>query len=651
MTLKRQLLLAISLLFFIVFAGLQLLTVLSTRDYLQQQMATHAQDAATTLSRQLMSALEKKDLTLTGIEVATVFDRGYYQTIAVLDPEGKTLLRRDLPASAVQVPHWMQTIFHLQMAPGEAFITSGWQQLGKVVVVSQPAYAYDFLWKSLRETTLWMLLMYGVACALTVFLLRVILRPLQKIEQVALAIRNRDFQHIHVMPKARELKRVVIAMNQMSDRIAGMLDEEIHKAEAYRREAYIDSVTGLENRAGFDVYLQHLLTEEGRFDLGALFLLEFDGLKEFNQQYGYQSGDVLLANLANGLRTAMHGQAAVIGRIGGTALAAVCLDLEKYLAGTLANALQSNLNQLLHEASEGQVQMHAALVLFTTTQSRAEIFSHADLAIESARQDRCRDIGVVDLEQTSPGLAGSQGWRTLICDALAEKRWVLFCQEIKNVQHGSLQQHEIFSRLLDQQGQLLDAQQFLPMALRHHLMPDIDKAVLTLIADIAAADAKENKAMAAPVAVNLSLQSLRDRAFCTWLATHLAASPQLVRLLAIEISASTCSRDDAAARKLFAMLRQAGVRIGIDNFSTESDILTLIRDLPPDYLKLDARLLSDSVGNPARLAHVRSILSLARSLDIAVYAQNLETEEQRQLLAAEQIWCAQGYLYGAPAPC
>ena len=131
MTLRRQLLLAISIIFFAVFIGLQMLSVLTTRDYLQQQLASHAQDAATALSRPLEEALVKNDQTLANIQISTLFDRGYYKKIVVLDPAGKVVISKELSNNREKVPSWLPVMIDLQTPPGEAFISSGWRQLAR----------------------------------------------------------------------------------------------------------------------------------------------------------------------------------------------------------------------------------------------------------------------------------------------------------------------------------------------------------------------------------------------------------------------------------------------------------------------------------------------------------------------------------------
>src|SRR5471030_1783756 len=285
MTLRRQLFIVICSIFFIILAGLLLLSVSSTRDYLQQQLASHAQDAATSLSYPLADALAKDDKVLAEVQVLAMFDRGYFHKIEVRSADGKVIVSKEMPQRVEGVPLWFTQLLPMTMQPGEAFITTGWRQLGKVLVLSQPTIAYVHLWRSVLAISGWMSLAFLIALALTTLLLRVILKPLREIESATLEISNRRFVQIPVLPRARELKRVVRAMNTMSRRISEAMNAEVARSENYRREAYVDGVTGLDNRRSFDLRFNQLLNDASEFQTGLLITLELDKIKAYNTEF------------------------------------------------------------------------------------------------------------------------------------------------------------------------------------------------------------------------------------------------------------------------------------------------------------------------------------------------------------------------------
>jgi len=672
MTLRRQLLIAISIIFVLVFAGLQTLSILSTKDFLQQQLSSHAQDAATSLSHILVEPLVANDKVLAEIQIAAMFDRGYYRQIILLGPDGRSLISKELPVSIENVPAWFSSLLAIETPPGQVFITSGWKQLGKLIVVSQPTFAYQYLWTSVKHITWWMIAMYLLALMLTILLLRIILNPLGLIEKAAIAIQSKHFEQIMVLPKARELRRVVVAMNTMSGKISEILDVEMRRAEAYRKDAYTDKVTGLENRQGFDLRFDHLLADKGSFDSASIIVLEFDGLKEFNNEHGYRSGDKVLLATTDLVNKMTDIDVRIAGRIGGTAFAFVSVDQPDGGTEIHVRAMQLALANYLDAKVLGKtLSFSIGCIEFTPAQTRGDIFAKVDLALETARQKGRNNALTINFTDESEVVEGSLGWRTLIQNALIEKRWALEAQPVLSLSEHTLYQHEIFSRLIDAQGNFVPAAKFLPMALRHQLMEDIDKAIITLIFDLLSSEVNRYKEVPIDVtlqsmeslevltsrvsrykdvAVNISVQSIESSAFREWLAERLRTSKDVGRQLSVELSEFGCVKDIELTREFVALLRSFGVRFGIDHFGLDPHALEFLRQVPPDYIKLDGGLVQGLSDNPRGHEHMRAIIKLAQSLGIPVIAQNVESEEMQAMLLLDSVEFGQGYFLGTPQP-
>ena len=647
MTLRRQLLIAISILFLLVFAGLQTLSILSTKDFLQQQLSSHAQDAASSLSHTLVEPLAANDQTLAEIQIAAMFDRGYYRQIILLSPDGKQVINKELPENIENVPVWFSSLLSLDTPPGQVFITSGWKQLGKLVVVSQPTFAYQYLWTSVKQTTWWLIAMCLLAWLLMILFLRIILAPLQAIENAAIDIQGKRFTKIEVLPGARELRRVVVAMNAMSGKISEILDAEMQRADVYRKDAYTDKVTGLENRQGFDLRFNHLLEDKGTFTSASILVLEFDGLKEFNNEYGYRRGDQVLIGVKNIISEMAEFKNGISGRIGGTSFAFVLENLQQGDVDIHVNQIQASLDSYLEKEAPGKtLTFSIGCVAFTPVQTRAEIFSKVDLALETARQKGRNNAVSINFSEESGIVEGSLGWRNLIQNALKENRWGLVSQPVLSLSTNELFHHEMFSRLIDSQNNFVPAASFLPMALRHQLMEDIDKAVLTLMFELLTPPLGRYK----DVAVNISVQSIGSTTFRDWLVEQLSSTRIEKSQLSVELSEFSCCKDIELTQEFVNLLRSFGVRFGIDHFGLDPHALEFLRRVPPDYIKLDGGLVRGMAENPSGHEHVRAIIKLAHSLEIPVIAQNVESEEMQTMLLLDAVEYGQGYFLGTPQP-
>ncbi|MDX1528035.1 MAG: LapD/MoxY N-terminal periplasmic domain-containing protein, partial [Gammaproteobacteria bacterium] len=136
MTLLRQLVLILALMFVLVFAGTFTITVENTRRYLVTQLESHAQDTATSLALSLTPHVD--DVLRMKSMVDAVFDRGEYRRIVVENLQGEAMISRDVPVKVYGVPAWFVRRLPLETPEASAKLMSGWRQAGQLKVVSHP---------------------------------------------------------------------------------------------------------------------------------------------------------------------------------------------------------------------------------------------------------------------------------------------------------------------------------------------------------------------------------------------------------------------------------------------------------------------------------------------------------------------------------
>ncbi len=285
MRLSHQLFVGVSLLLLLALLGALGVSFHQTRSYVATQLASHAQDAATSLGLSLAPAMQGGDPLVVERTVDALFDRGYYSEIRLLDVHGKTLLVRTLAPTLEGVPTWFAGAVPLPVPVGESLITSGWRQMGRVVVSSHPGHAYRELW----EVGRWLLLLFSATFAVSlVFLwlvLRTILAPLRDIEAQAGQIGQRIFREIARTPRVRELATVVAALNRMTGKLKAAFEEQANALANARREAFHDSLTGLPNRRALEDRATHLLRSAEEHPCGRLGMMEINGFRELNEAH------------------------------------------------------------------------------------------------------------------------------------------------------------------------------------------------------------------------------------------------------------------------------------------------------------------------------------------------------------------------------
>ena len=273
MTLSRQLILLIAGLVILLFAGTLAISVHHSRSYLESQLASHAQDAATSLGLSATSHVDSGDQAMVTAMVNAMFHRGDYQSIRFQDLQGGIWLERAVDLQLDDVPGWFQKALPLQPPQRSATMMAGWRQVGKVSVVSHPGLAYRKLWQTATQTAKLFLIATLVAVVAGMLGLRVLLRPLRDVEAQAAAICSREFPVVEKRPFALELRPVVEAMNRLSSRVARMLADAESLAAELRRQAYQDPVTGLANRRQFMDVLGHRVGDREALGSGGLLLL------------------------------------------------------------------------------------------------------------------------------------------------------------------------------------------------------------------------------------------------------------------------------------------------------------------------------------------------------------------------------------------
>ncbi len=148
-----------------------------------------------------------------------------------------------------------------------------------------------------------------------------------------------------------------------------------------------------------------------------------------------------------------------------------------------------------------------------------------------------------------------------------------------------------------------------------------------------------------PISVNLSARQLSQRDAAQRIRETLEETGVPGRLLHLEVTESAILEDTRGAARRLVRLKELGIRISLDDFGTGYSSLSLLHNLPVDALKIDRSFVS---GLKRRPETVRAIVALARSMDLDVVAEGVETADQRSSLAGMGCGYAQGFLFGQP---
>src|SRR5690606_27590045 len=146
MSLIKQLWLGITMILLLALGGSFVISILSAKHYLQEQLQLKNIDNASSLALSL-SQLEKDPTTLE-LLISPQFDSGHYQRITLTDPDGAVVVERIFTADIHNnVPHWFGSLADLQVQPGVALVQDGWQQYATLSLESHTRFALTTLWQ------------------------------------------------------------------------------------------------------------------------------------------------------------------------------------------------------------------------------------------------------------------------------------------------------------------------------------------------------------------------------------------------------------------------------------------------------------------------------------------------------------------------
>ncbi|MGI9280405.1 MAG: bifunctional diguanylate cyclase/phosphodiesterase [Endozoicomonas sp.] len=646
MTLLRELAAYMTVLLFLLFGGSLIMSISDSRGYLQQQLESHAQDTATSLGLSI-AATEAGSVAIVDSMIDAIFDRGYYRIIRFTDPHGKVLVNSEHDLVLDDVPSWFVSLVALKAPEVSTEVNRGWNLAGTLYVASHPGYAYRSLWdKTLHSTWL-----FGCGLLLAIIglniLLRIILRPLKRLEQQADAICQKRFDIQTRRPKTRDLRRVVEAMNRMVSKLEVLFNEKVILTEELRRQSVKDSLTGILNRRAFDDRLSsELISKERGESGGSLLLLQISGLDDYNRQHGRTEADRLLVDMARHLcNPIQRWQESFAGRRSGSEFAVFvpACDLEQ--ARQVAEACFRSIASLpFFSSDEGEKSLHLAMVTHLGRIDQDELLHQADQLLRSVQHHGGNNWQVreVDVQDGQPYSQWSEGhWQESLRQVLKAQEVELFAQPVLDFK-GNLIFREVFTRLR-LLGELASAEAFLPMVERFDLHADFDKVVIEVLLVKMRNDHLDER-----YCLNLSPRSLLNKEFYSWFLSTLRAVPELCSRLILEIPERTLLLAGDRLSDIINELMATGCRFSVDHFGIASRTLSCLHLLNLEYIKIDGSFVRGIAENQGNRFYIRTLAMLASSRDIQLLAQDVEDEKDWLKLKDLGVQGGQGFYLGRP---
>ncbi|WP_303291145.1 EAL domain-containing protein [Marinobacter sp. SS5-14b] len=611
------------------------------RDYVAAQLTAHARDGATATGLSLSNAIDGSDPVASASLIDAVFDSGRYLSVKYLAHDGTVIAGRSMPLNANAAPGWFITLAALPRPEAEAEVVRGWARLGKVHVVSHPGRAYDDLWRITSGLVLAALVIGGAGLFALWLLLRRILSPLKALEVQARALGQRDFRKRVSLRSTRELNQVTEAMNQMADDLGQLFEGQGKLIQHLRKVNNEDPVTGLASRGAFDQRLKVEVESEEKAAPGVLMMIQLGYFVDYNRAYGRDEGDRLLKQVAKSLRAFVLRHAeSFAGRRTGAEFAVFLPGASAADARVWAGELVEELDGLYADMADPvDTSVHAGLAVAAAGAGVRDLLAAADEALRAAQQRE--ESGCWMEETSSESHHNMETWRAIISQAIRDQNISLWLQPMVKGPDEQLVHYQVFSRINTTEG-ALKAGLFVPMAERLGLVADIDRLLISSVLERLAGNPDE------VLAVSLGSASVSDASFCDDMLARLRSAGTVAGRLWIGVSEVTLHHHRKQAGELVRALANMGVPVLVDRFGVGGVPFSYLRNLPFRALRIDNSFIHDLDSHADNRFWLESVIGIARSRGVRVFATGVETGAEYSVLCKLGIDGAMGYHLGRP---
>ena len=455
-------------------------------------------------------------------------------------------------------------------------------------------------------------------------------------------------------PRHDEIGTLMVAFNRMMGTIEQQADEINQfpkRLEQLTRQAFRDALTGLPNRALFMDRLSHGLTRaRRRHEHVAVLFLDLDRFKVINDTLGHTVGDQLLVEVSNRLGSSVR-PGDTVARLGGDEFGLLLEDVaDAETAELVALRIEAELAKPL--SFEGREVFVTASIGIALSSERLgtpeEVLRDADLAMYHAKAKGKARHEIFDGTMSAPAL-DRMDLEMDLRSAITNRDFRLHYQPILRLETGRIVEVEALIRWQHEKRGLLQPDAFIGLTEETGLIVPIGQWVLTEACRQARAWQIEfPRTPALGMSVNLSAKQFQNPKLVEEITDALTMSGLDPACLKLEITESVVMQDVPATLAKLHELKDLGIRLAIDDFGTGYSSLGYLKRFPVDTLKIDRSFVKGLSHEGGDSAIVRAVVTVAKSLNMDVTAEGIETEQQRLELKALGCDLGQGFLFARP---
>lgn len=412
-----------------------------------------------------------------------------------------------------------------------------------------------------------------------------------------------------------------------------------------REIALTDSLTRCHNRRAFQIAVDNLSNGTGSAK-PALFIMDLDRFKQINDTFGHDVGDEVLRAFADRLRMAITEDARVF-RLGGDEFAILMPDEPAQRALEIVARRIIELCEDSIPTAVGEVDFDVSIGIALSDGSdisNEQLYRQADTAAFASKK-RAGSSYLIFNTQIDGQITRQYEVEECLKVAIAKRSIDIAFQPQFDLRGGAIVSFEALARWRDPLLGKVSPAEFIQIAEKTRLVEVLDRQILS----ISLKSARTWLGRQQKVSVNVSARTLKSLDFAEYVLQHVQKNHLYPEQVEIEITETALIENWEASKATVEKLRKAGIRIVLDDFGIGYSSLSYLAEFPIQKIKFDRSFLLKAFEHSNSLI-MRSIINLAKEMDMEMVAEGVETREQLRLLRDLKCYHGQGYLLGRPIP-
>jgi diguanylate cyclase (GGDEF)-like protein len=472
-------------------------------------------------------------------------------------------------------------------------------------------------------------------------------RRLQALRQATLVSAS-DRLELHSGQILERVTRPLFSGGRPQGRVWSFRDltERINAEERAEALALHDVLTGLPNRRKLAEHVAAAVAaDDQRGGPLALLVIDLDRFRQVNDSLGQESADRVLLDITQRIQGCLR-QHDLLARVGGDQFALLLQPADAAAAEATARRVLNVVAQpCTVDGAQFTLTCSIGMALSPAHGSRIDdLMRHAETAMRTVKNSG-RAHYRLHQQRAEVDRRESMRLDHAMRQALVSGRFRLHYQPQVDMASGRIVGAEALLRWRDPELGDVAPSRFIPVAEESGFIVAIGDWVLGQAVRQGALWHQRGRAV--PIAINVSALQFEQANFVDRVASVLAVSGLPASLLELELTESILLHDAEEALLRLHGLKRLGLRLSIDDFGTGYSSLAYLKRFPIGKLKIDRSFVQGLPGDEIDVGIVRAILQMAKALGMKVIAEGVETEAQRQFLAAAGCDEFQGFLYAA----